>query len=122
MHGHGDESALVGPSRRWVAPDKSAVQIAARDLDSIFVRIQSKLTDQTIRSSERQILEEILRTGSDGEFLDYVSAEQAFMAVQMLAYELQDSALQAELDSLAEALNNDERYRPAQFSRLLRNL
>ena len=40
----------------------------------------------------------------------------------MLAFELKDSDLQAELYKLAEALDNDERYRPAQFSRLLRNL
>ena len=75
-----------------------------------------------MQSRERQILEQILRTGADGEYLDYVSAEQAFMAVQMLAFELKDTALQAELDVLAEALDNDERYRPAQFARLLRNL
>ena len=42
--------------------------------------------------------------------------------MQMLAFELSDSALQAEIDSLAEALDNDERYRPAQFARLLQNL
>ena len=100
----------------------AAIQAAARDLDSIFARVQAKLTDQNVQSRERRILEEILRTGADGEFLDYVSAEQAFMAVQMLAFELNDSSLQVELDELAEALDNDERYRPAQFARLLRNL
>ena len=107
-----------------VAGDKTvaAIQAAARDLDSIFARVLSKLTGGTVRNAERQILEEVLRTGANGEFLDYVSAEQAFMAVQMLAFELNDTGLQAELDSLAEALDNDERYRPAQFARLLRNL
>ncbi len=100
----------------------AAIQAAARDLDSIFARVRAKLTDQNVQSRERRILEEILRTGADGEFLDYVSAEQAFMAVQMLAFELNDSSLQVELDELAEALDNDERYRPAQFARLLRNL
>ena len=100
----------------------AAIQAAARNLDSIFARVQANLTERTVQSRERAILEEILRTGEDGEFLDYVSAEQAFMAVQMLAFELNDSALQAEIDTLAEALDNDERYRPAQFARLLRNL
>jgi hypothetical protein len=100
----------------------AAIQAAARNLDAVFARVQSKLSDRSIRSSERQILEQILQTGADGEFLDYVSAEQAFMAVQMLAFELNDSDLQAELDALAEVLDNDERYRPAQFARLLRNL
>lgn len=100
----------------------TAIQAAARKLDSIFARVQAKLTDSSVRKRERQILEEILKTGADGEYLDYVSAEQAFMAVQMLAFELKDTAMQAELDALAEALDDDERYRPAQFARLLRNL
>ena len=40
----------------------------------------------------------------------------------MLAFELEGSELQAEIDALADALDDDERYRPAQFARLLRNL
>ncbi len=99
-----------------------AIQAAARNLDSVFARVQANLTDRTVQSRERQILEEILTAGADGDFLDYVSAEQAFMAVQMLAFELKDTSLQAELDALAEALDNDERYQPSQFARLLRNL
>ncbi len=100
----------------------AGLSAAARKLDSIFARVQTKLTDNSVKSRERQILEEILRTGADGEYLDYVSAEQAFMAVQMLAYELKDAAMQAELDALADALDDDERYRPSQFACLLRNL
>jgi hypothetical protein len=99
-----------------------AIQKAARNLDAIYARIQSSLTDATIQKRERRILEEILQTGADGEFLDYVSAEQAFMAVQMLAFELDDAALQNEIDTLADALDDDERYRPSRFARLLRNL
>ncbi len=100
----------------------AGLSAVARKLDSIFARVQTKLTDSSVQSRERQILEEILRTGADGEYLDYVSAEQAFMAVQMLANELKDAAMQAELDALADLLDNDERYRPSQFARLLRNL
>ena len=81
----------------------AAIQAAARNLDAVFARVQSKLSDSSIRSSERQILQQVLQTGADGEFLDYVSAEQAFMAVQMLAFELEDSALQTELDTVAIA-------------------
>jgi hypothetical protein len=99
-----------------------AIQKAARNLDAIFARVQSKLTDSSVQSRERQILAEILRSGADGEYIDYVSAEQAFMAVQMLAFELDDAALQDEIDTLADALDDAERYRPSQFARLLRNL
>jgi hypothetical protein len=99
-----------------------AIQKAARNLDAIVARVQSKLTDSSVQSRERQILAEILQSGADGEYIDYVSAEQAFMAVQMLAFELNDAALQDEIDTLADALDDDERYRPSQFARLLRNL
>jgi hypothetical protein len=44
------------------------------------------------------------------------------MAVQMLVIELDDADLEAELDALADSLNNDERYRPAEFRRLLTSL
>ncbi len=100
----------------------SAIQAAARSLDSIIGKIQAKLTDQTVQRRERQILEEILTAGANGEFLDYVSAEQAFMAVQMLAFELENSSLQNDLGALGDALENDERYRPAQFARLLASM
>jgi hypothetical protein len=44
------------------------------------------------------------------------------MAVQMLVIELGDSELEAELDALANSLNNDERYRPSEFRNLLSRL
>ena len=44
------------------------------------------------------------------------------MAVQMLVIELDDPDLEAELDALAASLDNDERYRPSEFRRLLDNL
>ncbi len=44
------------------------------------------------------------------------------MAVQMLVIELDDPYLEQELDALANSLDDDERYRPAQFARLLAQL
>ena len=66
-----------------------------------------------------QILREILATGAEGNYLDYASAEQAFMAVQMLVFDVGDPELEEQLVALGDALQNDERYRPAQFRRLL---
>lgn len=117
----GLETALT---RLHVASSESiaAIRAAATDLDAILQRIQSRLTPAKIRNRERQILAEVLSTGAEGNYLDYVSAEQAFMAVQMLVIELNDPELEAELDTLADTLNNDERYRPSQFARLLAGL
>ncbi len=99
-----------------------AIRAAASELYAVLNRVSSQLTPRKMRGSERQILEAVLETGAEGNYLDYVSAEQAFMAVQMLVIELDDPYLEAELDTLASSLDNDERYRPAQFRRLLTTL
>jgi hypothetical protein len=99
-----------------------AIRNAAGDLDVILARIESRLTPTRLRGQESSILEEVLATGAEGNYLDYVSAEQAFMAVQMLVIELDDPDLESELDKLADSLNNDERYRPSEFRRLLDNM
>ena len=98
-----------------------AIQNAAQELDRILAGLQSRLTAGSLRNREQAILQEILSFGAAGNFLDYVSAEQAFMAVQMLAFEIGDAELEAELDELAQSLEDDERYRPAQFARLFRS-
>ena len=100
----------------------SAVRDAAADMYAILGRVSSELTPRKMRNSERQVLEAVLETGAEGNYLDYVSAEQAFMAVQMLVIELDDPYLEEELDALAASLDNDERYRPAQFRQLLTTL
>jgi hypothetical protein len=96
-----------------------AMHAAAQNLDGILRNLRSGITTSTLRSRERQILGEILESAAAGNFLDYVSAEQAFMAVQMLAFELRDEELQAQLDQLANSLEDDERYQPRQFAELL---
>jgi hypothetical protein len=40
----------------------------------------------------------------------------------MLAFELRADELQAEIDALGDALQDDEKYRPAQFVRLLERI
>ena len=96
-----------------------AVRNAAAALDAELRQLQGTLTEDRFRNREQQILAAILDYGAAGNFLDYESAEQAFMAVQMLVFELRNDELQAEIDALADVLQDDERYRPAQFARLL---
>lgn len=92
---------------------------AARALGAVLARIESRLTPDTLQNRERAILADVLATGAEGNYLDYVSAEQAFMAVQMLVIEIGDPDLEARLDALADSLDDDERFRPAEFARLL---
>lgn len=96
-----------------------AIRTAAASLDEVLARLQSQVGKSTLKNQELRILREILATGAEGNFLDYAAAEQAFMAVQMLVFEIGDSDLQEQLDRLGDSLLDDERYRPAQFARLL---
>ena len=98
------------------------IRKAAANLDGILARIESGLTSASLQNREREILEEVLQTGAEGNYLDYVSAEQAFWAIETLVLELDDPELEAELEALLTSLDDNERYRPAQFARLLLNL
>ena len=99
--------------------DAASQRAAANAMQSELTRLQARATPSALQGRERQILRELLACGAEGNFLDYASAEQAFMAVQMLVYEIGDARLQAELDPLGDSLDDDERYRPARFAALL---
>jgi len=102
--------------------DVESMRAAARKLlDSLDV-LHRQLSPDTLANRERQLLRELLATGAEGNYIDYVSAEQAFMAVQMLAYEIGDASMKARLDPLGDALDDDERYSPARFRSLLAEL
>ena len=115
------EALEAGVTELHVASGSSieAIRDAAAGLDAVLGRLQSRLGSMSLAGRESRILREILATGAEGNFLDYASAEQAFMAVQMLVFEIGDARLQERLDALGDALDDDERYRPAQFERLL---
>ena len=100
----------------------ASIRKAASTLDGVLARVDTAVTPARVRGRELQILAAVLETGAAGNYIDYASVEQAFMAVQMLVIELDDPELEANLDELANSLGNDERYRPARFAALLENL
>lgn len=99
-----------------------AIQVAARSLDNSLRKLQRELSPSRLRNRELPLLRELLATAADGNFLDYITAEQAFMAVQMLVIAIGDPVLEARLDAIADTLNDDERYRPARFAAMLASL
>lgn len=98
------------------------IQAAARALDNSLAKLQRELSPSRLRNRELPLLRELLATGAEGNFLDYITAEQAFMAVQMLVIAIGDPALESRLDAIADTLNDDERYRPARFAAMLGSL
>jgi Cytochrome c554 and c-prime len=100
----------------------TSIRTAAAALDTVLARLDRALTPAALRGRESQLLQAVLATGAAGNYSDYASAEQAFMAVQMLVLEIDDPALETKLDALANSLDDDERYRPSQFVVLLNSL
>ncbi len=107
---------------RASSTDIAATQAAARSLDATLARLQDAVSPARLGNRELALLREVLATGAEGNYLDYISAEQAFMAVQMLVIEIGDPLLEDRLDRIADTLNDDERYRPSQFAAMLASL
>lgn len=104
------------------AASPEEMQSAAATLDGVLRQLQERIRAQAGRIDGGRVLTALLEAGAQGEFVDYVGAEQAFMAIQMLAFESGDQSMQNFLDILATAVEDDERFRPAEFARLLREL
>lgn len=121
--GNGDamENGLIA-LHRASARSVADIRAAAAQLEDTLADLQRQVANDRLRGRELPLLREILATGAEGDYLDYISAEQAFMAVQMLVIEIDDPYLEDQLDRIADTLNDDERYRPAQFAAMLASL
>lgn len=114
-------------ARDLVALSQSLQEASATSRDRV-VQISGRLED-TIRQIEAQaatrqwtnaertaLLGAILDLGSRREYRDYISAEQAVMATELLMLDL-DTAQRnrPRLDALFKLVEDDEAYRPEQF-------
>lgn len=61
------------------SPEK--IQAAAATLDDVLRRLQERVWSQPHRIDSQLVLSALLAAGAQGEFADYVGAEQAFMAI-----------------------------------------
>lgn len=69
----------------------------------------------TVRQSS-SLLESLLAAGSDGEFRDYLGAEQAVMAVELLLIDGGRAArLRPQLDALYRLVKDVDAYRSVDF-------
>jgi len=115
-------STAISGLHAATAASPGEMQSAAATLDGVLRQLQERVRAQAGRIDSRVVLTALLEAGAQGEFADYVGAEQAFMAIQMLAFDSGDQSMQNYLDILAAAVEDDERFRPAEFARLLREL
>jgi len=142
MYRHVLAAVDPGASKRLAEQTRALHQATTRDRNATFAAARS-LRD-TIRSSLPavsgydfggdtlgRILQSLVDDAERGEYRDYAAAEQAAMAAQSLVVAFQNSgqlgaertqALQAKVDALYAAVENDERYAMGRFVGALKEL
>jgi hypothetical protein len=103
--------------QRALLTSRDEVASRAGELASTLRRAEQRLTNQvwTVPQSS-SLLESILAAGSDGEFRDYLGAEQAVMAMELLLIDGGQAArLRPQLDALYRLVKDVDAYRWADF-------
>jgi hypothetical protein len=99
-----------GSSRDRVSQVSGRLEAALRELQSQAAERKWNTGEQT------SLLTAILDLGSRREYRDYIGAEQAVMATELLMLDLGAAARnRARLDALFRLVEDDEAYRPDQF-------
>jgi hypothetical protein len=103
---------------------QAQIAIQAHSLQDVLAAADERLaTTPWSPTQTSKVLQDILQTAVDGEYRDYLGAEQALMAVDLLLIELGESArLKSNLDELYGLVKEDENYRAADFVKAMRRL
>ncbi len=122
-----DQDALLDSVRglhRGAIAGRQQVAEASLEIDAVLARIDASL--QARRLTERDVMGILGKLGdaaAAGEFLDYSSAEQAVMAVDMLLSEANRSDdFAGSLNGLYDAVADEDGYDPSQFKRAMTSL
>ena len=96
----------------------------SRDLAVLVSRLRDRAaTFEWSHTDQQQLLNMLVSLGVEGEFHDYIGAEQAVMAIDGLLIDLGRSGeYRARLDGLYRLVRNDEGYTPERFVSALREL
>jgi hypothetical protein len=103
--------------QRAVLVSREQVAAGARELQTVVQHLQPRAAgDPWTAAQTSNILQSILQAGSDGEFRDYLGAEQAVMAAELLLIDLgQATRLRPQLDTLYRLVKDVDAYRSADF-------
>jgi hypothetical protein len=119
--------ALLKMSQSLIAAGpagKGAIVSRARALGDMITKLRDRsATYKWSRADQEQLLSMVVSLGVEGEFHDYIGAEQAVMAIDGLLIDLSwSSAHRERLDSLYRLTRNDEGYTPEAFVTAMRDL
>ncbi|MFQ3247045.1 MAG: hypothetical protein ACI9SP_003700 [Arenicella sp.] len=93
------------------------LQLAAAELQVLSVTSQSMFENVALTETDkRKMIEDLMRLGVRGEYRDYISAEQAVMAMDALSYSLpEEPSLTEVINRAYQYTQNDEAYRSEKF-------
>lgn len=96
----------------------SELQLAAAELQTLSVASQNMFENVALTDTDkRKMIEDLMRLGIQGEYRDYIAAEQAVMAMDALSYSLPSEPSLTEIINRAyQYTQNDETYKPEKLS------
>jgi hypothetical protein len=96
----------------------SELQLAAAELQTLSVASQNMFENVALTDTDkRKMIEDLMRLGIQGEYRDYIAAEQAVMAMDALSYSLpSEPSLTEVINRAYQYTQNDETYKPEKLS------
>jgi hypothetical protein len=103
---------------------RGQIMARSRELAAVVGRLRDHAAGyHWSRTDQQQLLNMLVSLGVEGEFHDYIGAEQAVMAIDGLLIDLGvSSEHRGRLDALYRLVRNDEAYTPENFVTALREL
>lgn len=103
---------------------RSRIIEISRQLQEVVGKLNRDLANTEFDSAEKeQILVDLINMGIEGDFHDYIGAEQAVMAIELIIIdENKKTQYRQPLDELYQLVENDENYQPEKFVNTLRSL
>jgi Cytochrome c554 and c-prime len=103
---------------------RNQIVARSRELAAPLARLRDSASGyKWSHNDQQQLLNMLVALGIEGEFHDYIGAEQAVMAIDGLLIDLgASSRFRARLDGLYRIVRNDESYAPESFIAALRDL
>jgi hypothetical protein len=122
-----DVKKLVGLSQalqKASGENRQRIVSISRQLQNVVEKLSMDLAVTEFSDNEKEhILDNLINMGIKGEFRDYIGAEQAVMAIELIIIDL-DKKIQSrqQLDDLYKLVKNDETYQPVKFMSALKKL
>ena len=103
--------------QRTVTTSQAQVEAQAGELAGTLRGVEQRTANQVWSATQSSnVLESLMQAGLDGEFRDYLGAEQAVMAIELLLIDRNQTArLRPQLDALYRLVKDVDAYRSADF-------